>query len=452
MTAGRRRIARQLPAQMGGHPLLARGRRHELRPVGPRDGRDRPFQDRVRWSRGPVHRRVGPRARSARAPGLRARPAGPRLVGAPARTGIGGGGERRGVSGRPSETSRDATTDELADWDARTVEAPGGHVYQSRAWAEHRRAVGLDSRGSWSTTTADASSRSRGPGRAIGGGSAYMPRGPVAERRPIERRALPGDAADRGRARRWRPRAWTSSPPIRRSRPPSRRFGAAIAAAGLPRRSRRSSRRVTGSRCRLAATRTRTAIFDGIAKSTRQRIRGAERDGVTIVRHDVRMAAAGIRVRGSCDQTSPPRRRSIASTTCCSRRASDGSSRSVLARCSWAGGGPRTRQATSSISRLARTGRRRRPHGRSSRADPVPARRSALDRPLGRPRRDPDRTAGRAPPASLAGHPAGHPRGLRGDGPRWRGRAPVPEANLAKATRCMGCTSTSARLAVAGSS
>ena len=47
---GRRRVPRQLPAQVGGHPLVARGRCHELRPVGSRDGRDRPFQDRLRGS------------------------------------------------------------------------------------------------------------------------------------------------------------------------------------------------------------------------------------------------------------------------------------------------------------------------------------------------------------------------------------------------------------------
>ena len=41
---------------------------------------------------------------------------------------------------------RDAVADELADWDAVTVEAPGGHVLQSRAWAEHRRATGWQPR------------------------------------------------------------------------------------------------------------------------------------------------------------------------------------------------------------------------------------------------------------------------------------------------------------------
>ena len=37
---------------------------------------------------------------------------------------------------------RDARPAELSDWDARTVDEPGGHVYQSLAWAEHRRASG----------------------------------------------------------------------------------------------------------------------------------------------------------------------------------------------------------------------------------------------------------------------------------------------------------------------
>ena len=52
----------------------------ELRPVGPRDRRDRPLQDRLRRPRGPLHRGVGPRPRSARPAGLHPRPAGPGLV------------------------------------------------------------------------------------------------------------------------------------------------------------------------------------------------------------------------------------------------------------------------------------------------------------------------------------------------------------------------------------
>ena len=39
-------------------------------------------------------------------------------------------------------TLRLATPEELLDWDERTVDRAGGHVYQSRAWAEHRVAAG----------------------------------------------------------------------------------------------------------------------------------------------------------------------------------------------------------------------------------------------------------------------------------------------------------------------
>ena len=67
----------QLPAQVGGHPDLPRAGRHELRPVGPRDRGHRPLQDRLRWSRGPLHRGVGPRARPVRAGGVRGAPVGP---------------------------------------------------------------------------------------------------------------------------------------------------------------------------------------------------------------------------------------------------------------------------------------------------------------------------------------------------------------------------------------
>ena len=71
----RRRVAGELPAQVGSHPLVARRRRHELRPVGSRDRRDRPLQDRLRWSRGPLHRRLGSRPEPGRTTGLRAGPA-----------------------------------------------------------------------------------------------------------------------------------------------------------------------------------------------------------------------------------------------------------------------------------------------------------------------------------------------------------------------------------------
>ena len=75
-------------------------------------------------------------------------------------------------------TIRTATPAELADWDERTVDVPGGHVLQSRAWAEHRSRTG------W---VADkllfddgyAVLALRRPLPAVGGWSAYVPRGPI---------------------------------------------------------------------------------------------------------------------------------------------------------------------------------------------------------------------------------------------------------------------------------
>ena len=62
-------------------------------------------------------------------------------LGAPAAAGWRDGGNAAAY-GPPIERPR-RDPGELADWDARTVDAPGGHVYQSRAWADHRRGVGL---------------------------------------------------------------------------------------------------------------------------------------------------------------------------------------------------------------------------------------------------------------------------------------------------------------------
>ncbi len=55
-------------------------------------------------------------------------------------------------------------------------------------------------------------------------------------------------------------------------------------------------------------------------------------------------------------------------------------------------------------------------------AHPVSPRRSVVDRPFGRSRRDAEHPSGRAPPVALAGDPAGDPRRMHGDGPRWRRR------------------------------
>ena len=90
---GRRRVAGELPAQVGGDPDVAGAGRDELRPVGARDRRHRPLQDRLRRARGAVHRGVGPRARPARTAGLRR---------ARSRRGSAGSGGGAGCSGGAS--------------------------------------------------------------------------------------------------------------------------------------------------------------------------------------------------------------------------------------------------------------------------------------------------------------------------------------------------------------
>jgi lipid II:glycine glycyltransferase (peptidoglycan interpeptide bridge formation enzyme) len=187
---------------------------------------------------------------------------------------------------------RDARTDELTDWDAWTVETPGGHVYQSRAWAEHRRASGWGPR----FLVADDGGRVLAltrPWSMVRGGSAYLPRGPVAggtvggsaaaelATRQVAASELLAEAGiDVVAADPEVPAAESA-------------FRATIERAGF-----RPIEEIQPSRHRvflpLGGGADEAAVFDAIAKSTRQRIRTAERDLVTVTRHDVRIGPEGI--------------------------------------------------------------------------------------------------------------------------------------------------------------
>jgi lipid II:glycine glycyltransferase (peptidoglycan interpeptide bridge formation enzyme) len=185
----------------------------------------------------------------------------------------------------------DATADELAGWDARTVDAPGGHVYQSRAWAEVRRASGWEPRflvdGEGGMTLALTR-----PWQLVRGGSAYLPRGPVpmpaealdpwsslAGRQIAVAEALAADGIDVVAADPEVPAADAA-------------FRERILAAGF-----RPIEEIQPSRHRVSLPIGRdadeAAMLEGIARSTRQRIRGAERDGITVARHDTRFGADG---------------------------------------------------------------------------------------------------------------------------------------------------------------
>jgi len=183
---------------------------------------------------------------------------------------------------------RDARPDELVEWNARTVETPGGHVYQSRAWAEHRRRSGWTPR--FLVTEDDG--RVLALTRAwpvIGGGSAYLPRGPVpagavdtaalAARQIAVSLALAAEGND----------VVAADPEVPAADPA---FRSQIVAAGF-----RPIEEIQPSRHRVSLpldpAADEAAVFDGIAKSTRQRIRAAERDGIKVARHDSRTSDGG---------------------------------------------------------------------------------------------------------------------------------------------------------------
>jgi len=179
----------------------------------------------------------------------------------------------------------DANDVELADWDSWTVAAPGGHVYQSRAWAEHRHASGWTPR----FLVTDDGGRILALIRAwpaIRGGSAYLPRGPVggdasavARRQIAVAAALARDMID----------VVAADPEIPAA---DDAFSRAIRAAGF-----RPLEEIQPSRHRvslaLPAGSDENSVFDAIARSTRQRIRAAIGDGLAVVRHDTRPFEGG---------------------------------------------------------------------------------------------------------------------------------------------------------------
>lgn len=185
---------------------------------------------------------------------------------------------------------RELRGDELAGWDEAAVGAPGGHVFQSRAWAEHRAATGWTPR-----FLAVADLRAlvllrRWP--LLGGSSAYLPRGPVGPAVPWAVDGAPAISGAGG--------ALGSALGV---------IAAQLAADGVDVMATdaevaeddagyRTALEATGfrpiaeiqpSRHRMALSlkgADEAAVLANVAKATRQRIRRAERDGVVVVRHD----------------------------------------------------------------------------------------------------------------------------------------------------------------------
>jgi len=174
---------------------------------------------------------------------------------------------------------RDATPEELAAWDQRTVEVPGGHVYQSRAWATHRAGSGWSPRFLMTDDGAAALALLR-PWPLLGGSSAYLPRGPVPLGEPAADAVarlvtvtdrLAEDGVD----------VLATDAEVEAATG----YGEALRAAGF-----QAMPEIQPSRHRMSlplpAGTDDDTVMHGITKSTRQRIHGAEKTALRIVRHD----------------------------------------------------------------------------------------------------------------------------------------------------------------------
>jgi lipid II:glycine glycyltransferase (peptidoglycan interpeptide bridge formation enzyme) len=164
------------------------------------------------------------------------------------------------------------------DWDAAVVDAVGGHVLQSRAWAEHRATQG------WQPhfVTFDDARRAlvltrRQP--PIPGFVAYAPRGPIGAGDAAEAVAERGIALANW-ARREGGRALTIDPELDADPRYDQRLGAV---------SFKSREEIQASRHRLIvpmpAGTTEETLLTAMSKSARQRIRGAEA-AATVIEED----------------------------------------------------------------------------------------------------------------------------------------------------------------------
>jgi lipid II:glycine glycyltransferase (peptidoglycan interpeptide bridge formation enzyme) len=191
-----------------------------------------------------------------------------------------------GTAGAAAAAVGELTGAALDRWDQDAVDAPGGHVLQSRAWAEHRSARG------WRP-----SYLAMGDARALvlkrgwpllPGGSAYVPRGPVGPGTPWVEGEGAGTAigealvAIGAHLARQGIDVVAADPEVAGG---DRAFADQIVRAGF-----HPIPEIQPSRHRMALALPpdgdATSVMDGVAKQTRQRIRRAERDGVCVVRWD----------------------------------------------------------------------------------------------------------------------------------------------------------------------
>jgi lipid II:glycine glycyltransferase (peptidoglycan interpeptide bridge formation enzyme) len=182
---------------------------------------------------------------------------------------------------------REATEAELRTWDDRTVRPAGGHVLQSRAWAEYRRRAG------WRPVHLVGSDGSGvlalvKPWLLVGGSSAYVSRGPVPTDPSADVLADRLDAATR----------WLTANGVDVVAADAQVRADTGYAAAAARRGFHPIEEIQPSRHRLSVPLptgiTEEAALANVTKQTRQRIRKAEADGaLAVLRYDRDAGADG---------------------------------------------------------------------------------------------------------------------------------------------------------------
>jgi hypothetical protein len=179
---------------------------------------------------------------------------------------------------------REATGTDLATWDVRAVDGPGGSIWQSRAWGDHAGRAGWDVRHlAYDDGLPLLVLRRSWP--LLPGGSAYLPRGPVTAGEAVSRTAerlvaacdrLAADGVD----------VVASDSEV----PADSGYRSLLAGAGF-----RPIDEIHPSRDRMAAplavdATAESAAWEAIAKKTRQRIGSAQRRGLVVRLFDARAA------------------------------------------------------------------------------------------------------------------------------------------------------------------
>jgi lipid II:glycine glycyltransferase (peptidoglycan interpeptide bridge formation enzyme) len=181
------------------------------------------------------------------------------------------------VTGSPTSVARIASVVSTppSDWDARAVEPPGGHVLQGTAWAAHRATLGWEPHFATFEDGRVALVLTHRQ-RPLPGFVAYAPRGPISSGDP------PDSVAERAAALAgWARETGGTILAVDPELAAAPAYDAQLAAAGFA-----ATEEIQPSRHRLVLTfepgDDTDAVHARFTKSTRQRIRAAEKAGITV--------------------------------------------------------------------------------------------------------------------------------------------------------------------------